>query len=191
MIKLLKKIYYYFFTKKIIKKNVDYKRNKYEDRNVLESIIFPHILSKFNPKTILDIGREDYQKFYNEFFHGREFWTIDYDPAKKEFGAKNHITDNVVNLKNHFKDNYFNLILMNGVFGWGLNKEKEVQTAFNAIYDILKPNGLFIFGWNDDIIPLRKINGLKKLKPYYFKPLGGAEFKCENGGHTYSFYVKA
>jgi len=76
------------------------------------------------------------------------------------------------------------------VFGWGLNKEEDVQKAFNEIYDILKPGGIFILGWNDDIVPLKKIEGLKKLKPYFFKPLDGDEFCCVNGNHTYNFYIK-
>ena len=176
--------------KKIIKKNVDYDRPQYEDRDTLERIIFPYVLEHFNPQKILDIGREEYQKFYNEFFEGKELWTMDIDPEREKYGAERHITDCASNLKKHFKDNYFDFILMNGVFGWGLNEEKEVQPAFNAIHDILKPGGIFVLGWNDDIVPLDKIEGLKKLRPYDFKPLNGSEFCCINNNHTYNFYIK-
>lgn len=185
-----RKIYYKLFVKKIVKENVDYQREKHEDRNVLETIIFPFVLSEFNPQKILDIGREDYQHFYNEFFLGRELWTLDYDPKRREFGADNHITDDVANLKKHFKENNFDFILMNGVFGWGLNKKAAVKKAFNAVYDILKPGGIFILGFNDAPVPLDSIDGLNKLKKYYFKPLKGSCFKCVNGNHTYRFYIK-
>ena len=188
---IFRKIYYNFLTKKIIKKNVHYERGKYEDRNVLEAIIFPYILAHKNPKTILDIGREDYQKFYNDFFKRRILWTMDNDPEREKYGAPGkHITDYASNLKKHFKNNYFDFILMNGVFGWGLNNGDKIERAFLAIYDILKPEGIFVFGWNDDIVPLEKITGLKKLKPYYFKPLKSKCFKCINGNHTYNFYIK-
>ncbi|MEA1963074.1 MAG: methyltransferase domain-containing protein [Patescibacteria group bacterium] len=188
--KLFKQIYYKIKFNKIIKKHANYKREKYEDRNVLESIIFPYILACRNPKTILDIGREDYQKFYNSFFKNRELWTLDYNPKYKKFGAKNHVVDDVVNIKKHFKSNYFDFILMNGVFGWGLNDEKKIQIAFNGIYEILKPGGIFILGYNDEIFPFEKINGLNKLKKYKFKPLKKSSFKCINGNHTYNFYIK-
>lgn len=189
----MKKLKYFFNkqnAKKLTKEHAGYEREKFEDRNVLEEIIFPYILAYHNPKKILDIGREDYQAFYNFFFEGRELWTLDFDPIKKEFGSNNHITDNVTNLKKHFQNNYFDFILMNGVFGWGLNKKADVEKTFLAIYDILAPNGIFILGYNDAIFPLSKIPGLKKLKPYDFKPLGGKKFKCINGEHKYNFYIK-
>lgn len=181
---------YYKLAQKIIKKHVNYKRAEHEDRNVLESIIFPYILARFDPQASLDIGRENYQIFYNEYFVGRELWTLDIDPDKKKYGADNHIIDCASNLGKHFNNNYLDFILMNGVFGWGLDEEEEVQKAFNAIYDILKPGGIFVLGWNDDFVPLGKIEGLKKFKPYYFKPLKGTEFKCVNGEHKYNFYIK-
>ena len=186
----IRKLYHALRSHLIVKKHVNHDREKFNDRNVLEKIIFPYVLAHHTPQTILDIGREDYQKFYNEFFKGRHLWTLDIDPEREAFGADNHIIDNATNIKKHFKDNYFDFILMNGVFGWGLNKEDDVQKAFNAIYEILKPGGVFILGWNDDIVPLNKIEGLKKLKPYYFKPLDGTEFCCVNGNHTYNFYIK-
>jgi len=181
--------YYKRLAQKLIKKYA-YKRESFEDRDVLERIIFPYILARFNPKKILDIGREGYQEFYNEFFRGRELWTIDIDPAKNEFGSIHHITDDAANLKKYFKNNNFDFILMNGVLGWGLNTKNKINATFNAIYDILKPGGIFILGYNDDIVPLNEIAWLKKLKPYKFKPLDNDTFTCINGNHTYKFYTK-
>jgi len=191
---LPKIIYYKILSKLITRKNVDYKRKKFEDRNVLERIIFPYALAHFKLKTVLDIGREDYQKFYNEFFKNKELWTMDVNSKRKEFGANNHITDNVSNLEKHFKKNYFDFILMNGVFGWGLNKKEDIEKTFASIHKILKPGGLFILGWNDveDLTPvlLKNIEALKKFKPFIFPPLKTEQFKCETGEHTYNFYTK-
>ncbi|MCK5357401.1 MAG: class I SAM-dependent methyltransferase, partial [Elusimicrobiales bacterium] len=184
MLTFLRIPYYKFLAKTLIKKHA-YSRQEFEDRDVLERIIFPYILAYFNPKKILDIGREGYQEFYNEFFRGRELWTIDIDPEKQEHGSTHHITDNVSNIKKYFSDNHFDFILMNGVFGWGLDKRKQINQTFNAIYDILKPGGIFILGFNDDIIPLKEIKGLKKLTSFNFKPLSGCSFNCINGNHTY------
>ncbi len=188
---IFKYLYFKYFCNKIIKQNIDYKRDKDDDRKILESIIFPYILAKYNPKIILDIGREDYQAFYNDFFTNRELHTIDINPAHQEFGNKdNHILDNAINLKKYYQNNYFDFILMNGVFGWGLDKEEDVQTSFNAIYNILKPNGIFILGYNDDVVPLEKIKGLNKLKKLYFKPFKNTHYTCSQGKHFYRFYIK-
>ena len=192
--KFIRKIFYYFFCKKIVYYNV-IKREKYNDRNVLEGIIFPYVLAYFNPQKILDIGREDYQVFYNDFFVKRELWTMDIDPDQEEFGMpKKHITDDVINADKHFKDNYFDFILINGVLGWGLNNKENIEKAFSGIYKIMKPGGLLVVGWNDfediKVFKPRKISALNKFKPFYFKPLKAKEFHCANGEHRYSFYVK-
>lgn len=188
-----RKIYYFFYSRYLIKKYA-YQRLKFEDRDVLERIIFPYVLTYFNPRTILDIGREDYQQFYNYFFRGRELWTIDKDPARREFGAERHIVGDAARLRKYFAPNYFDFILMNGVFGWGLNSPADIERAFASIYEMLKPGGLFVFGWNDteDLtpLPLDKIKSLKQFKPYYFPPLKSTSFKCRTGEHTYNFYLK-
>ena len=169
-----------------------YERDKFEDRDVLERLIFPYLLAYHNPKRVLDIGREDYQKFYNLFFKGRELWTIDRDPKRREFGARNHITADVTHLRKHFDEGYFDLIIMNGVFGWGLNEKKDIEKAFNSIHKILRKEGMLVFGWNDtpDLtpVPLNKIKALKKFKKFYFPPLKSQSFKCKTGEHTYNFY---
>jgi len=183
------------FCHKLVKKYADYERKEFEDRNVLEEIIFPYILAYHNPGTILDIGREDYQHFYNYFFEGKILWTIDNDKKHAKYGAKNHIIDGVENLEQHFKEkNYFDFILMNGVFGWGLNEENKIEQTINSIYNLLSKNGVFVMGWNDipELKPmdLEKIKALKKFKAYNFPPLKSSQFKCINGEHTYNFFIK-
>lgn len=179
---------------KIIQEHRPEQREEFDDRRVLEEIIIPYILENLNPKTILDIGREEDQKFYNKFYKGRELWTLDIDPKRKEFGAKNHITDSVANLNKHFKQDKFDLIIMNGVFGWGLNEEKEIEDAFKAIYDSLKKGGIFVFGWNNlkgtTPIPIGKIKSLKQFKTLKFPPLKTEQFESATGRHTYNFYTK-
>lgn len=161
---------------------------------MLERIIFPYLIVEKNPKRILDIGREDYQRFYNKFFFGRELWTIDRKRSRKEYGAERHIVGDVKNLNNYFKDDYFDIIIMNGVFGWGLDKPEDIERTFGAIYETLRPGGILVFGYNNvpDLKPvkIKEIENLKKFKGFYFKPLGGVSFTCINGQHTYNFYQK-
>ena len=193
MKKIIRIIYYFFYSRYLIKKYT-YKREKFEDRDVLERIILPYVLAHHNPQKILDIGREDYQFFYNLYFKNKELWTLDFDPERKEFGAENHIIDDVVNVSQHFKKNELDFVLMNGVFGWGLNDEEKIEKSFSGIYDILAPGGIFILGWNDvkDLtpLPLDQIKALKKFQVYKFPPLKTSQFKAKTGEHTYNFYQK-
>lgn len=194
MPKLTRIVHYQRLAKKLIKEYA-YKRAEFEDRDCLERIILPYVLAHNDPARTLDIGREDYQTFYNLYFEGRELWTLDFDPKRKKFGSKGkHVTDDVANVKSHFEDNYFNFVLMNGVFGWGLNDPIKIEQTFNAIYDIMAPGALFILGWNDikDLtpVPLDQIEALKKLTPFVFPPLKSSQFKANTGEHTYNFYIK-
>lgn len=181
------------FCKDIIKKYANYKRAKFEDRNVLEAIIFPWVLKELEPKAILDIGREEYQKFYNHFFAGRDLWSMDFDPKCKKFGAKNHLTGDAADVGEMFSAKQFDVVLMNGVFGWGLNEPEKIEKCFAGIYKVLKPGGFFVLGYNDwDVLPMQptEIKNLKKLTPFVFPPLKAEKFKCVNGEHTYRFYKK-
>lgn len=65
--------YYRCFTRRVVARHVPAERPTYEDRNVLEQLVIPFVPSRFEPETVLDIGREPYEAFYNEFFEGREF----------------------------------------------------------------------------------------------------------------------
>jgi SAM-dependent methyltransferase len=185
---------YRYLAWRVVRKHVAHRRPRYADRRVLEQIIIPFILSRFEPQTVLEVGREPYEAFYNEFFVGRELWTVDWDAAKARFGAPKHIIDDAANLRNHFPESYFDLVLMNGVFGWGLNHPEAIEKAFAAVYALLAPGGLFVLGWNDtsDLVPvpLDRVQALKEFTPYFFTPLNGTSFKCSTCEHTYSFFVK-
>jgi SAM-dependent methyltransferase len=186
-------VYYREFAQTVVRRHVSAVRPLYDDRNVLEQIIIPFVLSRFEPETVLDIGREAYEAFYNQFFDGRELWTLDRDAQRRWFGAANHIVDDVANLRDHFPDSYFDFILMNGVFGWGLNEHSAIEKAFAAVHAVLRPGGLFVLGWNDtpDLVPvpLDRVLALGEFTPYYFEPLAATSFLCATFRHTYNFYV--
>ncbi len=193
-IQVARDAYYRSFVRRVVARHVTAQRPRYEDRNVLEQIIIPFILSRFEPETVLDIGREPYEAFYNEFFEGRELWTVDRDAARARFGSLNHIIDSAANLLSHFAEDYFDFVLMNGVFGWGLNEPDAIERAFAAIHVVLSPRGIFVLGWNDtpDLVPvpLEQIQSLKQFTPHHFEPLGGTSFLCDTFRHTYNFFVK-
>jgi SAM-dependent methyltransferase len=165
-----------------------------EDRRVLEETIIPIILSRFEPARVLDIGREAYEAFYNGFFAGRELWTIDRDAKNAQFGSENHIVDDVAKLRDHFAGPYFDFVLMNGVFGWGLNDGPDIEQALAAIHMVLRPGGLFVLGWNNtpDLVPvpLDRVEALRMFSPHHFDPLKGTSFTCSAYAHTYSFFSR-
>lgn len=190
----MRDIYYRYRAWMVVRGRGAYARERSEDRRVLEQVIIPFILSRLEPRRVLDIGREAYEAFYNEFFTGRELWTIDRNPKHATFGSKNHIVDDVVNLRDHFAERHFDLVLMNGVFGWGLNHRPAVERAFAAIHAVLRPGGILVLGWNDtpDLTPtpLEQVQALRAFSPHFLGPLNGTSFKCSAYEHTFNFYAR-
>jgi len=184
---------YRYLAWRVVKGRGTCARERSEDRRVLEQVIIPFILSRFEPRTVLDIGREAYETFYNGFFTGREVWTIDRNPDNAPFGSRNHIVDDVVNLRDHFEERFFDFVLMNGVFGWGLNEGPAIEQAFAAIGTVLKPGGIFVLGWNNTPeltpVPLDQVQALRMFRPFFFEPLNGTSFQCSTYEHIYSFYT--
>ncbi|MES2465631.1 MAG: class I SAM-dependent methyltransferase, partial [Armatimonadota bacterium] len=97
---------------------------------------------------------------------------------------------------NHFSPGSLDFVLCNGVLGWGLDDREQVARAFNGFFNVLRPGGLFLLGWNDvpDHRPFEPVEVVKEsgFISYTFDPLNGSHFltNTENR-HTFDFFIKA
>jgi SAM-dependent methyltransferase len=169
------------------------------DRRALEQIILPDLARRSDIQRVLFVGVAWYTESYERFFfRKRAYWTLDIEPAQALFGAPGgrHIVDSAANVSAHFAEGCLDLIICNGVFGWGLDDRDDVERAFDGFYRALRPAGVFLLGWND--IPPHTpflpddTAALRRFKPYTFRPLG-TECLClpeTDNQHTYSFYSK-
>lgn len=167
------------------------------ERSLLEQKIMPYFANQINMKKVLFVGCGSYTKHYQKIFTQQEYWTIDINPLKKVYGAKHHIVDSMSNLGNYFQPEELDLIICNGVFGWGLNEREAVEAAFVASYNCLRDRGILLIGWDD--VPEHKPFGLEtldsitKFKPYNFPPLNTWRYNNPNDSedhHYYDFYQK-
>ena len=168
-----------------------------EDRRVLEKIIFPYFLALPDIYRVLFIGCDWYTKHYERaFFSGCEYWTIDVSPQARKYGGTRHLVAGVEQLDSNFAADYFDLIICNGVYGFGLDSMDDCNRAFAAIWARLREGGYFIFGW-DDIpertpVPLQSIAALASFERFTPTPLGAARYLTDTCyRHTYDFYRKA
>jgi SAM-dependent methyltransferase len=167
------------------------------DRYILEQKIIPYFVERKEFAKVLFVGCGSYTKHYEKWFEKKEYWTIDINPMKKIYGAKNHITGSMSDLKLHFKDNDLDLILCNGVFGWGLNDKKDVEEAFSGCYESLREGGVLVVGWDDvpdkKPFPLESCESLSRFQPYFFPPLSTSEYRHltdKSDRHVFNFYIK-
>jgi SAM-dependent methyltransferase len=169
----------------------------YVDRYVLEDTIIPYFVAQKEFYKILFIGSDWYTKPYRKYFRKKEYWTIEIDESKKKYGSKRHITDSLLNLNLYFESNYFDLIVYNGVFGYGINTREDTEASFKQCFQCLREGGILVFGWND--IPERRsfpvieeCQSLQKFEPYFFAPLSTSQYLTADDRlrHTFNFYIK-
>ena len=165
------------------------------DRQVLEQVILPAYARRDDIRRVLFVGCDWYTRHYEAIFAGKTYWTIDPDRWKRRFGARHHHVIGMERIDVRFDPASFDLIVCNGVFGWGLNQRADVERAFDGAFSRLRDGGHFVLGWNN--VPERRPlapEGLASLKRFLREPfptLGAAQHVATPGTqHTFDFYVK-
>lgn len=166
-----------------------------DDRRVLQTVILPHFARQPGITKVLFVGCAWYTRGYRRFFPPQAYWTLDSDPGRRRYGARQHVTDSLANVGVHFGEATLDLILCNGVFGWGLNAPAEVEQAFDGCYHSLRPRGVLVVGWNDiperRPFPLEAVRSLQQISALVFPPLQSARYLTANPNrHTFDFYEK-
>ena len=170
-------------------------RKKRRDRAVLEQVIFPELLRSADLNRILFVGCAWYTLHYPRLFRERDFITMEISPEEARYGSAHHIVDSCENIDRHFSPVSLDVVILNGVYGFGLNQLPAIEQTLQAIHNSLKVDGLFIFGWNNmpATAPYRieELIGLNRFEPYVFPPLGTAIIETDpKNRHRFQFYRK-
>jgi Methyltransferase domain len=99
------------------------------------------------------IGCQRYTKHYPSRLtaHGAECWTIDIDPTVARWGTRRrHTIGEIRDGSDHWLPASFDTIILNGVFGFGLDCVRDQDAALRACRLLLKEEGWLILGWNFD-----------------------------------------
>jgi Nodulation protein S (NodS) len=165
------------------------------DRSVLEEVILPYFAKAMSCQKILFVGCAAYTQWYEELFQQKEYWTIDPKKAKRQYGSARHIIDSIAHIQRYVTKDYFDVIVINGVIGYGLNRIGEIEQAIDACYEVLAPQGVLLVGWNDTAqrtpIDIRATRAVSKFREYAFEPLHSCHYRTEGAHrHTFSFYRK-
>ncbi|MDR4494905.1 MAG: methyltransferase domain-containing protein [Nitrospirales bacterium] len=165
-------------------------------RTILENSILPYFSTQSAGSKVLFVGCDWYTKHYNkDYFRHAEYWTIDPDTAKKRYGAKYHVSSKLELLDQHFRPEYFDVIICNGVLGYGLNNTRQAEQAFNCCYTCLQPSGKLVIGREDDrhFIPFsnEELKSLRQFHPYFLPPLATSKYRIGSGyNYSFNFYEK-
>lgn len=169
-------------------------RMETEDRRVLESQIFPYYRSLPSLKSVLFVGCDWYTRHYERaFFRGTDYWTIDPAPRAQRFAGRRHVVGALERLDEFFPERRFDVILCNGVYGFGLDQREQCERAFALCHSRLVEGGHLLLGWDDlparTPVPLPEIASLQLFQAFVFPPLGVSRYVTDTPyRHTYDFY---
>ena len=144
-----------------------------EDRRVLEEVIFPEFLRDPGVRAVLFVGCDWYTRSYERrCFRGCDYWTLEPDPDRRHFGARQHVVAPLESLREHFPESRFDWIICNGVFGWGLDGREQCELAFSACFSCLRPGGRLLLGWNElrerEPFPPEELSSLQRFLLTFF-----------------------
>ncbi len=122
------------------------------DRIVLEQIIFREIFICGRYHNILFVGVSQFTSWYPSLFRPWSritFWTIDPDLQKQLYGSKTHHLvarfETLVSL--HEAYGLYDLVIVNGVFNYGIDTPDNQVAALNTAHAILKSGGKLLIGY--------------------------------------------
>lgn len=121
------------------------------DRHYMETTILPSLAS-LKPSRVLDVGVETYTQHYSKWFPPEpegEYWTLDLNPAVAHLRPRErHIVANVLDVASFFKPESLDVIIMNGPFGYGIDRLDEQEWTIEAVSTLLRPGGRLMVGWD-------------------------------------------
>ena len=165
------------------------------DRRLIEEVILPAFAARSDLQRVLWVGCDYYSAHYRRYFRDREFWTLEPLARNRVYGARRHVVDTLEHLPRHFAPASVDLILCNGIIGWGLNRREDAEIAFGHCFGTLRPGGELMVGWNnrDPWRPYRPddLASLACFRHLTFEPLG--TWRCAMPGefqHVFDFYQK-
>ena len=172
-------------------------KHRAKDRRLLDEVILPRLAREARYKRVLFVGCDWYTEHVEDLFvaEGREYATIELDPARARHGAKRHFVGALAHLGKHVAPGSLDLIICNGVIGWGLNDPLEIERSMTACVEALASSGVLLLGW-DDVpeklpVPIERIEALKALRPVI--PAGFDSPVIRAGtytNHTFGFWEK-
>ena len=160
--------------------------HKSDNRRFLENDIFRYLDSKWlaNESTqCLFIGTDKRSWHYRSRFRAK-FFTIDNDPRKARYGARHHHTvGSAVELKSYYAPDQFNVIIANGLIGFGVNEINQCEDLFAGLAAVIKRTGLLVLSYDNR--PSRINFRLEDVKNYQLFE----KFAPNNDGLEHSEYV--
>lgn len=166
------------------------------DRRLLEDAILRRYAGRAAPQCVLFVGTRRYTRSYERLLAGHRYLSLDVDPRAARHGSsQGHVTACASRAGDCFEPASFDLIVCNGVFGWGLDERDAVEAALRGFHLLLREGGDLVLGWNDmprhRPFALGDLQALGTYERFAFEP-GGPPVLLAPGAnrHRFEFFRK-
>jgi hypothetical protein len=172
------------------------KRLPGDARRILERVIFPAVYSDPTVNAILFVGVAHYTSWYPALFRTRprlSFETIDPDPDAARWGApRRHRIGRLESFAHeNGSRNAYDLVIANGLFGFGTDSDEAAAAVIDACHVILKPSGRLLVGYSTpgtfdpDLVPV------DRFQPALIPGLGAERYLTNNENrHSFACFAK-
>lgn len=143
------------------------------NRTFLEHEIFGYLNrcygSEDKHRKLLFIGIDKHNWHYHRLLQ-LQFHTIEIKPKNAVYGQPgHHVVGSATQLPDHYSPETFDVVIANGLIGFGLNSPDDFELLLAGSYHILKPGGVFVLGYNNT--PHRLGFAIDNVKSFqYFEP---------------------
>ena len=124
------------------------------DRDVLERTILGALFTDAAVQAIAFVGVAGYTSWYPALFRfrpGVRFATIDQDAGQASYGARgdHHVATLEAFAAEPGAAGAFDVVVLNGVVGYGMNSPGEQAAGLEAAQRLLRPAGRLVIGYDE------------------------------------------
>ena len=126
------------------------------ERLFLQNEALPWVSASY--RQVLFVGTASYTYQYEKLFADDpdRYTTIDRNPSTRVWGGKHHIVASIEQIDRHRPPGFFDCVVLSGVLAYripahgdyGPAKPDELQAVLKALYNVIRPGGLLLVGWN-------------------------------------------
>jgi len=145
---------------------------------------------------LLFVGVRPYTRALTRSVRNATVVTIDRDPNMRFFGARRHHTVALEDIAGTH-EGPFDVAIVNGVFGAGIDSVAAAERAIKALYTALGPGGLLVLGVNEERPTTPSLSRVKAMHEFRLAappPWGTPRFVVSSpfeGTHTFLFFQRA
>ena len=121
------------------------------DCRLLEDEIIPQLCQEcLVTRRALFVGCSWQTEWYENLFASYRVCliTIDADPSKAKHGSAIHHVGSVLDADLYYTPNSFDLVLLNGVIGRGLDTKEDADKAIRKVFLCSRPGATLLVGWD-------------------------------------------